>query len=41
MQDEFNLLPFFMEEVHRIKDVHPAETFVVYKTFNLKAPNIL
>ena len=32
---------FYTEEVDRIEDVSSAETFVVYKGFNLKVPYIL
>ena len=41
LKDDFNLLEFYTEEVSRIKDVDSAETFVVYKGYNLKAPYIL
>jgi Lrp/AsnC family transcriptional regulator, regulator for asnA, asnC and gidA len=41
LSDAYDLLQFFTEEVSRIKDVQSAETFVVYKTINLKVPYIL
>lgn len=37
----FGLLEFYTEEVSRIKDVHSVETFVVYKSYNLKVPYVL
>lgn len=41
LSDSYDLLQFYTEEVSRIKDVQSSETFVVYKTFNLKVPYIL
>jgi len=41
LNDYFDLLQFYTEEVSRIKDVESVETFVVYKSFNLKVPYIL
>jgi len=41
LNNEFGLLEFLMKEVSKIKDVYSTETFVVYKTFNLKVPYIL
>ncbi|MDI6725752.1 MAG: Lrp/AsnC family transcriptional regulator [Smithellaceae bacterium] len=41
LSDAYDLLQFYTEEVSRIQDVQSAETFVVYKTFNLKVPYIL
>jgi Lrp/AsnC family transcriptional regulator, regulator for asnA, asnC and gidA len=41
LNDSHDLLQFYTDEVSRIKDVQSAETFVVYKTFNLKVPYIL
>lgn len=41
LNDENDLLRFFTEEVSQIKDVQSAETFVVYKSYNLKVPYIL
>jgi Lrp/AsnC family transcriptional regulator for asnA, asnC and gidA len=37
----FGLLEFYTEEVSRIKDVQSVETFVVYKSYNLKIPYVL
>jgi len=41
LNDQFNLLTFFTDEVSKIKDVESVETFVVYKSFNMKVPYIL
>jgi Lrp/AsnC family transcriptional regulator for asnA, asnC and gidA len=35
---EFGLLEFFTQEVATIDNVRSVETFVVYKSFNLKVP---
>jgi Lrp/AsnC family transcriptional regulator for asnA, asnC and gidA len=35
------LLEFYTEEVSKIKDVQSVETFVVYKSYNLKVPYVL
>ena len=40
-KEGFGLLEFYTEEVSRIKGVQSAETFVVYKSFNLKVPYVL
>ncbi|MGD2269389.1 MAG: Lrp/AsnC family transcriptional regulator [Desulfobacterales bacterium] len=37
----FGLLEFYTEEVARIDGVQSVETFVVYKSYNLKLPYIL
>jgi Lrp/AsnC family transcriptional regulator for asnA, asnC and gidA len=37
----FGLLEFYTEEVSKIKAVQSVETFVVYKSYNLKVPYIL
>lgn len=37
----FGLLKFYTEEVSRIKEVQSVETFVVYKSYNLKVPYVL
>ena len=37
----FGLLEFYTEEVSRIRDVQSVETFVVYKSYNLKVPYVL
>jgi Lrp/AsnC family transcriptional regulator for asnA, asnC and gidA len=35
---DFGILEFYTEEISRIDDVRSVETFVVYKSFNLKVP---
>lgn len=35
---EFGILEFYTEEVSKVEDVRSVETFVVYKSFNLKLP---
>ena len=37
----FGLLEFYTEEIARIKGIRSVETFVVYKSYNLKVPYIL
>ena len=37
----FGLLEFYTEEVSRLSSVQSVETFVVYKSYNLKVPYIL
>ena len=37
----FGLLEFYTEEVSKLQDVQSVETFVVYKSFNLKVPYLL
>lgn len=34
----FGMLEFYTEEVSQVEDVRSVETFVVYKSFNLKVP---
>jgi Lrp/AsnC family transcriptional regulator for asnA, asnC and gidA len=41
MSDTHDLLAFYTEQVSQIQDVQSAETFVVYKAYNLKVPYIL
>ncbi|MCX5838421.1 MAG: Lrp/AsnC family transcriptional regulator [Deltaproteobacteria bacterium] len=41
LNDTYDLLEFYTEQVSQIRDVQSAETFVVYKTYNLKVPYIL
>ncbi|MEW6265946.1 MAG: Lrp/AsnC family transcriptional regulator [Thermodesulfobacteriota bacterium] len=41
LNQEFGLLQFYTEEMSRVKDVGSVETFVVYKSFNLKVSYIL
>ena len=35
---EFTMLEFYTEEVSKLENVRAVETFVVYKSFNLKVP---
>ena len=37
----FGLLEFYTEEVSKLKDVKSVETFVVYKSYNLKIPYVI
>jgi Lrp/AsnC family transcriptional regulator for asnA, asnC and gidA len=37
----FGLLEFYTDEVSKITDVQSVETFVVYKSYNLKVPYVL
>jgi Lrp/AsnC family transcriptional regulator for asnA, asnC and gidA len=41
LQEDFGLLEFYTQEVDRIEEVSSAETFVVYKGYNLEVPYIL
>ncbi|MBW2078636.1 MAG: Lrp/AsnC family transcriptional regulator [Deltaproteobacteria bacterium] len=41
LNEDFGLLEFYTEEVSRVKDVQSVETFVIYKSYNLKVPYIL
>ena len=41
LNEDFGLLQFYTEEVSRIKDVQSVETFVIYKSYNLKVPYVL
>ncbi|MBN2553426.1 MAG: Lrp/AsnC family transcriptional regulator [Spirochaetales bacterium] len=41
LRDEFGLLEFYTQEVDRIEEVSSAETFVVYKGYNLEVPYVL
>ncbi len=34
----YDLPEFYTEQISRVKDVHSLETFVIYKSFNLKVP---
>jgi Lrp/AsnC family transcriptional regulator for asnA, asnC and gidA len=38
LSGEFSMLKFYTEEVSKIEKVRSVETFVVYKSFNLKLP---
>jgi Lrp/AsnC family transcriptional regulator for asnA, asnC and gidA len=41
LNDADDLLAFYTEQVSQVRDVQSAETFVVYKAYNLKVPYIL
>ena len=41
LKEGFGLLEFYTEEVAELQDVQSVETFVVYKSYNLKVPYIL
>jgi len=41
LNDEYDLLRFYTEQVSKVKDVQSAETFVVYKSYHLRVPYIL
>lgn len=38
LKKNFGMVEFYTEEVSQIEDVRSVETFVVYKSFNLKVP---
>ncbi len=38
LDTEFTLLRFYTEEMAKINSIRSVETFVVYKSFNLKVP---
>ncbi len=40
LEEGFDLLEFYTEEVSRLEGVQSLETFVVYKSYNLKIPYI-
>ena len=41
LSQEFSLLDFLTKEVSKVSDVLSTETFVVYKSYNLKVPYVL
>jgi Lrp/AsnC family transcriptional regulator for asnA, asnC and gidA len=41
LSEDFGLLEFYTQEVDKIEGVGSAETFVVYKGYNLEVPYIL
>ncbi len=41
LKSGFGLLEFYTDEVSRLEDVQSVETFVVYKSYNVKIPYIL
>ena len=38
LKKQFGMLEFYTEEVSQIENVRSVETFVIYKSFNLKVP---
>lgn len=40
LNEGFDLLEFYTEEVSKLEEVQSVETFVVYKSYNLKLPYI-
>ena len=41
LNNDFGLLEFITKEVSKIREVLSTETFIVYKTYNLKIPYVL
>jgi Lrp/AsnC family transcriptional regulator for asnA, asnC and gidA len=41
LSSNFGLLEFLTKEVSKVTDVLSTETFIVYKTYNLKVPYVL
>jgi Lrp/AsnC family transcriptional regulator, regulator for asnA, asnC and gidA len=41
LSETYDLLEFYTEQVSQVQGVQSAETFVVYKSYNLKVPYIL
>jgi Lrp/AsnC family transcriptional regulator for asnA, asnC and gidA len=41
LNDNFGLLEFITKEVSKVKEVLSTETFIVYKTYDLKVPYVL
>jgi Lrp/AsnC family transcriptional regulator for asnA, asnC and gidA len=41
LKERYDLLEFYTEAVSKIEDVQSVETFVVYKSYNLKVPYVL
>lgn len=41
LKEGFDVLDFYEEEVYALKDIQSVETFVIYKSYNLKVPYIL
>jgi Lrp/AsnC family transcriptional regulator for asnA, asnC and gidA len=41
LNDEFGLLDFLTKEVSKVSEVLSTETFVIYKSYNLKIPYVL
>lgn len=38
LDNEYGILEFYTEEVSKIENIRSVETFVVYKSFNIKVP---
>jgi Lrp/AsnC family transcriptional regulator for asnA, asnC and gidA len=41
LNNDFGLLEFITKEVAKVSDVLSTETFIVYKTYNLRVPYVL
>ena len=41
LKKQFGMLDFYTNEVSKVENVRSVETFVVYKSFNLKVPLVL
>lgn len=41
LKKEFGMLEFYTNEVSKIENVRSVETFVVYKSYNLKVPLVI
>ena len=41
LKKQFGMLEFYTEEVSQIEDVRSVETFVIYKSFDLKVPLVV
>jgi Lrp/AsnC family transcriptional regulator, regulator for asnA, asnC and gidA len=41
LNGEYNLLTFYKEEISKVEDLQSVETFIIYKSYNLKVPYIL
>ncbi|RMF92905.1 MAG: Lrp/AsnC family transcriptional regulator [Candidatus Schekmanbacteria bacterium] len=41
LKDGFELLDFYQEEMSKMKNIQSVETFIAYKSYNLKVPYLL
>lgn len=41
LKEGFGLLEFYTQEVSKVQDVQSVETFVAYKSYNLRVPYVL
>jgi Lrp/AsnC family transcriptional regulator for asnA, asnC and gidA len=41
LKKDFGMLEFYTNEVSKVENVRSVETFVVYKSFNLKVPMVI